>query len=462
MQLFFLFSIVLGPLCLFSFNEEMLVDGHSVYITKTADETHAWKLRLIREAKSSVEISAGYCWGYVFEELLQAIHLKLEQNPTIKIHFMAIQIVGLIADTHFSFLSALEAQYPGRFHFLITDTNTFLNYDGKTYFAENHTKIIIVDEKYFLIGGTNTCDRLSTQDVNKYPDSDSLATEFLPKASCDMDAIISGPIAKNIRKDFFNLYSLYETEEPLEQTLGDYAPKEIRYFPVQEKSSIALFENDAETTHNAKVYATIAGPRINLHTIGNMHEFAIHQANQSIDLGHMYFFPRPSIYQALLDAINRDVAFSLVTNGTHEGFSVSNSSRSFFAYINHTNYFPIMSGRHYRMWEAFDAKEAAPKNSRIFELDLEGVLYHKKVMVVDNRYAIVGNYNLGMKSENAAHEAAALIDSPSAALKVKKVLLHDQSLSREIPYIRAMGWYFNPFYSILDAFERKFFDGVIL
>jgi phosphatidylserine/phosphatidylglycerophosphate/cardiolipin synthase-like enzyme len=176
----------------------------------------------------------------------------------------------------------------------------------------------------------------------------------------------------------------------------------------------------------------------------------------------MYFFPRPSIYEALLNAANRKVSISLITNGVHDELSVNNSTRIIYGHINRLNYFPIMAGKRFRMWELFDAKKTAQKNTFIFELDLQGILYHKKVMTVDHRYSLIGSYNLGMKSEDAAYEVAAVIDSPGAAAQMEAVLNNDKKSSQEVTYLRAMGWYFNPYYNIAESFEKKFFDGILL
>lgn len=459
--LFFVFCLHIP---LLSFNENLMKEGHSVYITENADETHAWKLRLIQEAKSSLEISTGYCLGKVFEEMLEAIHMKLEENSVIRIHLTLFQIMDFISEENYSFIYALQLNYPERFDFLITSGSDFLIYDGKSYFTENQTKLIIADEKYFLLGGTNLVDYLSTSDIEKAPDPKSIPTQFLPRASYDMDAIIMGPMAKKIRKDFFDLYALYLSHESLDSTAGEYKPLETAYFPVAEedRACIPFFDQNPGTAHSAKVYATIAGPRIKLHTIGKMYEHLIIKSESSIDIGNMYFFPHSTIYNELLKAINRNVSFSLVTNGLHNEASTSNSTRSFYGHMNRVNYFPIMTGKRYHLWDLFDAKTAERKNVRIYELDRPSILYHKKVMTVDNRYSIVGSYNLGMKSEDAAHEACAIIESHKVASKIKEILIKDQDDSSEISFTRALGWYFNPYYNIIDSFEKKFFDGTLL
>jgi phosphatidylserine/phosphatidylglycerophosphate/cardiolipin synthase-like enzyme len=460
-QLFIILAFSINSLCALPFTTDMMEEGHSVFVTKNADESQEWKLRLIREAKSSLEIAPGFCHGHVFEDLLDAIHLKLEENKDIRIHFLPSQLAGLISDSDHQFLDLLTTTYPGRFDYFTTHDAGFVTQEGQTYITENHIKLIIADEKYFILGGTNLVDHLSTMDINKYQPK-VLATHFMPRAASDMDVIISGPMAKKLRHEFFDFYALFKNQEPLEQDLGEFTPAETAYFPIEDQTAIAFFDENEETSHDTKVYAVISGPRMRLHTIGNMYIHLISNAASSIDIGNMYLFPPHSIYDALMKAANRDVALSVVTNGSHDDFSVSISSRSMYGHLNRLNYFPLMAGTHFKFHELFTAKEALQKNTRVYELNLPGVLLHKKIMTVDNRYSLIGSYNLGLKSENADYEVAAIIESSKTATQFEDVLLHDKVNSNEISYFQAMGWYFNPYYVIIESFERKFIDGFFL
>ena len=447
-----------------SFNESLMVEGHSSYLTKNPDETNEWKLKLIREANTSIEMSTGYCKGKVFENLIDAVSLQLNSNPSIKIHLLMFQLLDFVSEENHTALNRLQKQYPDRFNFAITFETRLINNEGKPFFSEDHTKLIIIDEKYFLLGGTNLIDHLSTSDVNKSPPDDSIPSYFLPRAANDMDVIGSGPMAKKLRKEFFELFAFHKAGESFEQKKGEFVPAHTEYFAVEEeeKTYIAEFEENPETIHNVKMFGVIAGPRIRLHAIGNIYEYLIDKARLSIDIGNMYFFPRESIYNALLNAANRKVALNIITNGAHDELSVSNSTRHLYGHINRMNYFPAMAGKHFKIWEMFSAKNTVPKNTSIYELDLSGVLYHKKVMAVDHRYAIVGSYNLGMKSEEAAFEVVVVIDSPMTAKQLETILNKDKNNSIQISYSQAMAWYFNPFYNAADLLEKRYCDGIIL
>lgn len=461
----FLIIIAFSSLTAIPFTENLMVNGHSVYLTKSAGETQEWKIRLIQEAKLSLEISAGYCMGTVFEELLDAIGIKLQTNSQIRVYLMGVQMAGcpFTASNHKKIANLLD-QFPDRFSFLMTEDSELTNQENKVYISENHTKLMIVDEKYLLLGGTNLADCFSTADISKYPVSDTAAGKLMQLAACDMDVIISGPIAQKIRHEYFKLFAFFETGQKLEVFHGEYNPEPTYYLSVENegRAHIVCFEDNPETARNASVFGAISGPRFGQHTIGNMYEYIIDQAAASIDIGNMYFFPRESIYNALLNAVNRDVAVTLVTNGPHDDFIATNSLRFFYGYMNRKNYFPLMCGAHFSIWDCFKGKEAEKKSTQVFELNISGVLLHKKVMTVDHLYSIIGSYNLGMKSEDAAFEVAVIIESPEIAMQLKNVLIKDQIFSTPISFNQALGWYFDPYYLILNELERKFFDGIIL
>ena len=60
------------------------------------------------------------------------------------------------------------------------------------------------------------------------------------------------------------------------------------------------------------------------------------------------------------------------------------------------------------------------------------------------------------------YEVVVIIQSPEIAIQMKQVLLNDQEHSEKISFIRAVGWYFNPYYNITQLFEKIFMDGIML
>lgn len=260
------------------------------------------------------------------------------------------------------------------------------------------------------------------------------------------------------------MFALFESGESIKNSEGEFHPSELHFFPVDEgaKTVIPEFDEHPDTIHQAKVYGVITGPRMRLHAIGDIYEHLIQKAQYSIAIGNMYFFPRQSIFESILQAVNRSVDFTLVTNPSHEAFGLCNSTRDFYTHLNRLNYFPLMAGKHFNFWELSEALDVEANKASIYELDTDEILYHKKIMTVDHLYSVIGSYNLGMKSEDADYEVAVIIESPEIAAQMETILHEDQARSKNISMTQSRGWYFNPFYNIAESFEKKFLDGIIL
>ncbi len=456
-------SVLFSEITFPKFEPGVMESGHSVYITKSSDESTEWKFELLKQAKRSIDMSAGYCGGQVFHTLLDILTEQLQNNPIIKIRLFMTQVTNMISSNDKDRLRTLQEQFPERFTYLIRLSSFLLFQEHGIYTTENHVKLLIIDEKYFLLGGTNLIANLCTEDSSRRPDLHTIPAAFLPQTAADMDIVASGPMAAKLRREFFALCELYLSDSSLKASAGPFIASYADYFEIsdEEKTAIPSFDDHPEVVHDVPLYGVLTGPRLQLHTAGAIYKFLIEQARQMISLGHLYFFPVAPIYTALQAAVNRGVELDLITNGINTEIALSNSTRSLYGYINRINYFPMMTGRSFRTWEFLTAQKAPQKRVSIYELDVPYMLYHKKVMVVDHRFITIGSYNLGAKSENADYEVLVVLDAPKTAMQVEMLLNQDKLRCQQIELTQAFSWYFNPFYNLLSDFEKNFFDGVI-
>jgi phosphatidylserine/phosphatidylglycerophosphate/cardiolipin synthase-like enzyme len=444
--------------------EDAYGEGHSIYVTQNTDDATFWKFELLKNARKSIEMSAGYGGGNVLNTVYEIFKAQLERNSEIQIHFMVTQIGGLMTDGDSQRLRELAAKYPNNFHLNISAMSGLIIQANGLYTTENHMKLIVVDEKYFLLGGTNLVDKLSQSDFNENTKSTSLSDAFLPLAANDQDIVGSGPAAKPLREQFFQVFSLFESGQSLSDNAGPYRSNTTAYRPIPEeqKAQIALFDHHPRLVKNVKALPVVAGPRIHNHEIGKLYTYYIKQAQRSIDIANMYFFPVDDIYNPLIDAAKRDIAISVVTNGLRLKASTSNSTIALYAFINRMNYLPVMLGRTFRFWQEGDAKTSQPKRTSVYEYNEPYVLYHKKVMIVDNRISVVGSYNLGKKSENSDFEVVLFMDSPEVANNLLEIINDDKIYSVPISVKDALDWHFSFYYNVVTKFESFFFDGIIL
>lgn len=443
------------------------IEGHAIIPTASADESTEWKYALLKGAESSIEMSSGFAHGQVFQHTLDILANQLQTNPTIKIHLMVSDYATLIKDHNLIYMEQLAMSYPDRFQYVRVMNSGPIRQEGYLYTTDNHMKLIIVDEKYFLLGGTNLADSNSQGGQGEGIPTEE-ATDFtermLPKGAIDMDVVVSGPGACQLRKDFFTTFALFHSKASIYQDDGPFEPQTTAYFPVEEenKAVIAAFDENPRLIKDASVYTVISGPRFQLHRIGDFYEKLIDRAQISVQLAHMYFFPTVRIYNALIRASNRGLKTSLITNTLQLRMSLSNSSILLFAQLNRSNYLPFMMGRRYSAFDWTEALKDVPAACSIYEYNQEYILYHKKVMTTDHRYSVVGSYNLGSKSENADFEIAIFIDSPLVTKRIEEFLNKDKALSRCIKFHEAHNWHFNPFYTIPSWFQSTFLDGLVL
>lgn len=436
---------------------------HDILPTKNADESLQMKYALLRGANRSIEMATGYAQGEVFQQVLDIIADQLSNKPQMQVHLVMSEAADLISPDNRNYIYLLTTTYPDRFHAIYSPNTGLIFQESQLYTTENHLKLLIVDEKYFLLGGTNLVDSLSrSQPLDAQ--GTGPAVHFLPKGASDMDMVVSGPMAQKLRQEFYTVFEMYKTSTSLSNSSGPYTAQASEYFPVaeEEKGSIAAFEGNPSVVRAVPAYAVISGPRFQLHHIGDYYTGLIKNAQSSIQLANMYFFPTKRLYDALLDAANRDVAITLITNTLNFKIALSNSTIALYAQLNRYNYFPMIMGRTYNSLQFIQAALEQPKNVTIYEYNQEFILYHKKVMTVDGRYTVIGSYNLGSKSEDADFEVALFVDSAAVTAQVDQILEADKARSNLVTWRQAYDWYFNPFHTIPSWAQNTFLDGIIL
>lgn len=468
LPLFYVFLVsnlnIYGDIPTPDFPESLLKGGHDVLVTENADETTEWKYELLRNAKCSIELSAGLSGGKVLQNMLAIIKDKLTTNPVIRVHVLVSESM-MLKEADRSELISLSTIFPDRFQALINANTGLIMQEGRLHTTENHIKLLIVDEKYFILGGTNSFENLCRGAPPADSISEDFLDEFLSPAVRDMDIVVSGPrMAHKLRHEFFTLFHLYETGASMRNDAGPYMPSQTNYFPIrgEARTSIPLFDLHPCVMKDASLYAVISGPRHQLHMAGNLYASLIDKAQYYIELGQLYFFPVLPIQNALQAASQRGVRISLVTNGLNKRLQLSTALIPLYAYLNRSNYLPLIMGRHYAFWEYLQAKLDTPNCAIVYEYDVQHALYHKKVMTVDERYTLIGSYNLGAKSENADFEVIAMIESPGVALQIERVLAQDKASSKIVTVSEATTWYFDPFYRLTRWAQSTFLDGIVL
>jgi phosphatidylserine/phosphatidylglycerophosphate/cardiolipin synthase-like enzyme len=409
----------------------------AVLITRDGAETTRWKLELLR--------------GREYREALRLMGEAMERNPQLKVHLLYEAF--MLDEEDCRLHDQLRQRFPAQFHAVQTAMETNLVENGST--VGHHMKILVVDGKYFVVGGTSLEQTLSTEGLRPEEERESIRKEFAIAGARDMDVIGVGPLAETLRRVYFAAHARFER-----LVIDGVLPRDdrqlepyLRYYPVPTAGAahIEALEQHPDLLHNVPVKLSIGSPFDDHNAITIEYLYLIWGAEKSIEIGNLYFMPVQSIYCALIAAGNRGVETMVTTNGVHKN---TPAMTSLFGWGSRLNYLPLLLGVDLYGPDYFFVKEIPANRVRIFEYDVERVLYHKKVMVVDGRTVLIGSYNLGKKSDAGDYELALTIESQAAAEKVHAVLELDRAHSREPSRDEVMEYYFSPLYATLGRTQQ--------
>lgn len=374
-----------------------------IRLTKSADETLAWKKELISQAEASIEISGNYAGGTDFREVLDLIDTRMKQKERLKTHLLVS--LPLLEDEDKAAIEKLKQAYGTRFEVLITDASFHFDVGSMPYSEENHVKMVVVDGKYFVAGGSGIHPRLCHEKIDKNgpKENPTMAAKFLEPTSRDTDIVgESSKIAEGMRHEFFNLWRLWET-----RTL-DNEPKS-RYFALTgAKGHSEKFSNADGLYKNVRLKYLVGGPehRGN-NAIVTAYAKRIRKAKEKIGLASLLFNPSKKIQKALQEARqnNPEMKMTAYLNGRCD----STFLRQLLL---------LAAKRHYHLMDV------------VYEYEQPDQLYHKKVATFDKSHMIIGSFNLGKKSAKFDHEIAFVIKDARLVATCEQDLKEDATRSR--------------------------------
>ncbi len=403
--------------------------NNSVVLTENAVESALWKLDLLRSAKQSIELSGNFCGGKIFRKALRAISKNMRSNPSLKVHLIASY--DLLESKDYKIIARMQRRFPN-FHFL--ETNTRVTIDPVLRTIENHVKLLVVDEKYYVVGGTGLQQgHFSAGDVPPVPNLEAPWKErFVGGGLRDMDAICQGPLAKTLRLEFFKLWAVWQ------QHMNHKDPTS-GYFPINPSQPTAISprwtqaESRGDIVHGVKIKALVSDShKPNAITAEQVR--IIKTAKKVVRVASLVFNPPEEISKALQAATHiPGMEVSVITNGV---FPFSPPSHRFFAKASYPHYLPLMMGRKVNgeslvnLQREFEPRKIR-KAVRIYQYGVPNIQYHKKVTRGDHRF-IIGSYNMSKKSNNNDNELVLSISSQALAQRMDAILQRDIQLSRPL------------------------------
>ena len=374
----------------------------NIRVLNDAPLAHEWKKQLIDSANESIELSVSHGGGDALRDILKHIANNLIDKPNLRAHIVVTDgPTGLLVDEDRKMFHDLHERFPDRFQYVFAQ-NTF-HLSPCCHMEENHVKLLVVDEKYYQVGGTNIHSGLIRETYHPNLEDKVLAPtgEMLSKGSRDLDTVAeSEALARGLRRQFFNLFHIYESRQKKES--------KNRFFAIDEKhrGRCELFHTEEGLTKNVRMKFVCGGSEHGTdNPITREYVKRIEKSTKEIHLANLSFFPVKKIYNALKKKKEgAAVPITYVGNG-------SNGKLARLAQL------VAARGNYDCVTEAYEYGKDDMLSKRHGHDDM---LYHLKVGLFHgkNVHTVVGSANLGRKSGEFDHELVVVIkENPEQAIQ---------------------------------------------
>lgn len=368
-------------------------------LSNNAKDSFEWKMEIIRNAKKSIELSGNFAGGAKFREVLDLIETRLEKCPELKCHLILSR--DLLDAKDLNKLDELSKKYPDRFQHLITDRIYTPLPSPRS--EENHVKLLVVDEKYFVTGGTGIHKKMAREELDRSRDvKKRINISVIDRAFRDSDIIGAGDVAVSMRQQFFELYKIWEYRMT--------GVEKSRYHAIDGPRGYCIkFHNQRGLFEKSKLKFIVGGPEHrNNNPITREYVHLINKSKKDVQMGNLLFNPDKPIRQALKEKKNEGVPVTAYVNGTGGG---SPAAHYIYALPNRYNYDIVTDA---------------------YEYQTPDQLYHKKVATFDGETTLIGSYNLGVKSAICDYETVCVIEDERVTRVMNEVFQEDAKRSKHL------------------------------
>ncbi len=241
-----------------------------------------------------------------------------------------------------------------------------------------HVKMMIVDDKYAIVGGMNFGDVYSHKDPNNVKWRDT-------------DVIYSGPAVAESRRLFARVWNAKVRESKLK-------------FGLVSENASGAWEGGP-----AKIGVVMQNPPQNSPILVSIVK-AMYGATERINIENAYFVSLPVVSKAVLDAVARGVEVNIITNSKEsidpEGKTIVDA-----------------------MYKCLMPLAQAGANIYLYQGD---ATLHSKFMTVDGVFANIGSYNLHPRGERYDTEVNVAIVDPVSTAQLDEAFANDVAMSRRV------------------------------
>ena len=409
--------------------ENIADNNSSAVVIANGVESKKYKHDLIRNAQKSIFLTS-YMGEEALDETLDLIKVQMAQKGELKVFILGSNV--FLTSQNKKRFADLQKEYPDRFFYVQNPEIYYSEHPSASSFAlsTNHLKLMAIDQGiYSIIGGCAL--RPFWTDVAGESHLPKLITGFFKfhdpleaKGFRDMDFAFksaakgAGATAFLEGAKLMVRYAYMESAESAESLKQQF----INLMRSTTSTPTAVpsldFNSDRVDRLEMKLYST--GPDHAKNSYLEALIDLVNRARAKITIAHMYFHPPQELIDALVKASERGVKIELITNSKDKKAPLAHR---FFVDLAQTKYAQLLAGKN-------------PENIKIYAFYRDNTTYHKKAIVVDDRYTAFGSSNLGTKClDHRPHdyEFNGIADSEGLAAKTMDVLRKDIALSHEVP-----------------------------
>lgn len=434
-----------------NFNEDKFLnmEGSSILICDNSIESYEFALEIIKNANWSIEMSLCMTGGNIFQKIISVTKQRMLEKTDLKVFLMLEPI--FLDEKDRDIINQLQKEFSNRFFVSWTGfaPTSFPNANVH----QRHSKFLVVDQRYFVLGGTNFEDLMCTHG-DCIPEDIKSPRRYMfterPLAFRDQDVVCcSDKIARELRKEFHYSFKLWEHFFLTQVFIKDpyYFKSDNYFFEKDEKLSciVDVFHchSDIINVSNNSLEVFFSGPQYDENTapITKKYIDLINGAQKEILIANLYFVPYKDLLNALVDKAKDSINMEIIGNGSNDK---SPRLVEVYCWGNRYNYVSLLFGRDFYLWEKFFAQSlTSNENVNIYEYYIDNTQLHKKVMIIDENKFVIGSYNFCLKSHNIDQEVVLVIDSSEVAKKAKKIFEKDKMLSQKLSPNEILDWHFN-------------------
>jgi hypothetical protein len=367
------------------------INNHIVALSRNGSETLSMRNSMISAAENLLLWSFNFAGGQIFRDTLIKISFQMAEHKELKTFLLLSK--GFLESEDEELLAAFKEIFAGRFFYIVTSVHSRGLISPAT--MELHSKLQIISNdniSVMAVGGsglTKSMTKTGLKEPEKSTNWLPTKNSFVSESFRDTDAFVQGPAVQEGIDYFFKLFMKWHKVEGhpdcnfpsfkiRTSSQNFFEDKNLRY---QEHVQLKFTHNDPDQLFS-----------INHNEIPERMLSWLLGAHSSIVFAQMFFFPPEYYAEQFFDVMRSSSAKKILI--TNNNIGNGPFAALCFGQLNKANY---------------------PQFDEVYEYLITGVLYHKKILVIDDSKVFIGSFNMSANSFSYHDECGIFIEDSAIA-----------------------------------------------